>query len=151
MKALGLNNTIVAVNDSVYYNGRRLGNIVEGCLQSGNFSGVKPALSAFKHTIDAGRQQVAKINMPDVPGSEELKQKELELLDIQKKMAIDDFQWIDSGFSSLRGNSMANSNERMLAEAQKEEVARQSLLTSQFAFARANGFTLKLSDATATK
>ena len=139
-QALHMNNTVVAINDSLYYKGKEYGELVGKAIKEKDFSNLASCRMQFEKFIDSGRRSL--INMKDVGGSEELRNCEIGLLTIEKRMIQNDFVPFEhltpeSGMDEISGLFEVVKKD---SKAEQEQLAKFKKL--QLEYADKNGFKL---------
>ena len=141
-EALQLNNTIVAVNDSIYFRGREFGNLVNESYKSKDFSRLKSFRIDFEKILDSSNKSM--FGLKDVGGSEQLKTCEIELLKIEQHMIEQDFVPFEQLTPASTGNEISSLFDNIQKDAKRERSQMQQFKKLQEEYALKNGFSLRI-------
>ena len=139
--ALKFNNTIVAINDSLYLKGKEFGNLINTSFRTKDYSRLQYARLKFERFLDSGRKSIN--SLKNVGGSEALKSCEMELLGIENRMIEQDFKPFELLTPSATEIEVGALFETVKKDGQAEAEHMKKLNALQSAYASKNGFSLK--------
>ena len=140
-EALQLNNTIVAVNDSLYFMGREFGSLINESYQSKDFSRIRSFRTGFEKFLDSSKKSM--MELKDVGGSEPLRNCEIELLKIEQQMIRQDFVPFEQLSPASTGSEISYLFDNVQKDAKEETRQMKEFKRLQEEYALKNGFTLR--------
>lgn len=141
--ALKLNNTIVAINDSLFDKGKVWGEEFKISYNTGSFSALYPLRLDMQQFVERNVDMVK--SMRDVGGSEELRKAEIDFLQFEQE-AIKTMSGFESFNETTDSLLIEQSVSALLLVSKTEQEKIDALKDLQYKYAKANDFELTKND-----
>jgi hypothetical protein len=139
-EALKLNNTIVAINDSLFAKGKVWGDEFRIAFNTGNFSSLQPLRMDMQQFVDSKLEVVN--SMKDVGGSEELRRSEIDFLQFEKQAISTTMSRFETFNDSTDSLTVQQSVSELLVISKTEQEKLDALRNLQYKYSQANDFEL---------
>lgn len=131
--AMKLNNTLAAINDSLFYYGKNWNEELEVAVNTKDFSQLAPQRQGMEAYINKNIERVSE--MEDIGGSEELRKTELEFLTFEKELIQNKFSLFE-GFTDTTSIEVLTETYKTLIEftgKEQQYLAKLSKLQDDYA------------------